>query len=44
MLLMPRRCSVHVTYTTEPLENINSIFDRLRAATVEGRIVLDFAA
>ena len=35
---------VNVTYKTEPLENINSIFERLRAATVEGRIVLDFAA
>lgn len=35
---------VHVTYATEPLENINSIFSRLREAKVEGRIVLDFAA
>ncbi len=25
-------------------ENINAIFQRLREATVEGRIVLDFAA
>jgi propanol-preferring alcohol dehydrogenase len=25
----------------EPLENINSVFDRLRAGTIEGRVVLD---
>ena len=35
---------VHATVATEPLENINSIFARLREAAVEGRIVLDFAA
>jgi propanol-preferring alcohol dehydrogenase len=35
---------VHATYSTEPLENINSIFARLREAKIEGRIVLDFAA
>jgi alcohol dehydrogenase, propanol-preferring len=35
---------VRATVASEPLENINSIFDRLRAARVEGRIVLDFAA
>ena len=35
---------VHATYATEPLENINSIFERLREAKIEGRIVLDFAA
>jgi propanol-preferring alcohol dehydrogenase len=35
---------VHVTCATEHLENINSIFARLRKAKVEGRIVLDFAA
>lgn len=35
---------VHVTYATEPLENINSIFTRLREARIEGRIVIDFAA
>jgi alcohol dehydrogenase, propanol-preferring len=35
---------VRATYTTEPLENINSIFTRLRDARIEGRIVLDFAA
>jgi len=35
---------VHATYAVEPLENINSIFRRLRDATIEGRVVLDFAA
>ena len=29
-------------YATEPLENINSIFDRMRAGKIEGRIVMDF--
>ncbi|MEO3429926.1 alcohol dehydrogenase AdhP [Pelagibius sp. CAU 1746] len=31
---------VKVHYTTEPLDNINSIFDRMRANTIDGRIVM----
>lgn len=34
---------VKATLQTEPLEAINSIFDRLKKGTVNGRIVLDFA-
>lgn len=33
---------VHATYATEPLENINAIFARLREGKIEGRIVIDF--
>lgn len=43
-LLFAAEGKVHATYATEPLENINSIFSRLRDARIEGRIVLDFAA
>jgi alcohol dehydrogenase, propanol-preferring len=35
---------VRATYTVQPLEDINAIFARLREGTVEGRVVLDFAA
>ncbi|MFC4238262.1 alcohol dehydrogenase AdhP [Thalassospira xianhensis] len=31
---------VHSHFTTEPMENINSIFDRMRAGTIDGRIVM----
>jgi hypothetical protein len=43
-LLRTRRTDTHTTYATEPRENINSIFLRLREAWIEGRIVLDFTA
>lgn len=29
-------------YTTEPLDNINSIFERMRANRIDGRIVMEF--
>lgn len=35
---------VHATVATEKLENINSVFDRMRRGQIEGRIVLDMAA
>jgi propanol-preferring alcohol dehydrogenase len=35
---------VKATITTDRLENINGIFDRMRRGQIEGRIVLDFAA
>lgn len=35
---------VRATVATDRLENINAVFDRMRAGTIEGRIVLDFAA
>jgi propanol-preferring alcohol dehydrogenase len=31
---------VHSTVAVEPLENINSVFDRMKQGTIEGRIVL----
>jgi propanol-preferring alcohol dehydrogenase len=34
---------VHATVATESLENINSVFDRMKQGQIEGRIVLDFA-
>jgi len=30
------------TVATEPLENINQVFDRMRAGDIDGRIVIDF--
>ncbi|MDR7068377.1 propanol-preferring alcohol dehydrogenase [Pseudoxanthomonas japonensis] len=35
---------VAATVATDRLENINEVFDRMRAGAIEGRIVLDFAA
>ncbi|NYD91102.1 alcohol dehydrogenase AdhP [Sphingomonas melonis] len=35
---------VRAIYETASLESINAVFDRMRAGTIEGRIVLDFAA
>lgn len=35
---------VRATVATEKLENINSVFDRMRRGQIEGRIVLDMAA
>lgn len=32
---------VKVHYATEPMEEINSIFDRMRANTIDGRIVME---
>jgi propanol-preferring alcohol dehydrogenase len=32
---------VKATYSVDRLENINAIFDRLRAGTVDGRIVME---
>nr|EIB8326314.1 alcohol dehydrogenase AdhP [Escherichia coli] len=32
---------VHAEVTTEPLENINSVFGRMRAGKINGRIVID---
>ena len=31
---------VHSQFTTEPMENINSIFDRMRDGKIDGRIVM----
>ncbi len=33
---------VRATVTTDALENINDVFDRMRAGKIEGRVVLDF--
>lgn len=38
------RGKVAATVAIEPLENINNVFARMRAGTIEGRIVLDLAA
>lgn len=38
------RGKVAATVATERLENINDVFARMRAGTIEGRIVLDLAA
>jgi propanol-preferring alcohol dehydrogenase len=35
---------VHAEVTKAPLEDINTIFDRMRAGTIDGRMVLDIAA
>lgn len=35
---------VHATVASEPLENINDIFARMRKGQIEGRIVLDLGA
>ena len=35
---------VAATVATDRLENINDVFARMHAGTIEGRIVLDFAA
>ena len=34
---------VHAQITKAPLSDINAIFERLKAGTIEGRMVLDFA-
>lgn len=34
---------VHATVATDRLENVNSVFDRMRKGEIEGRIVLDMA-
>ncbi len=34
---------VHATLSTERLENINRVFDRMRAGQIEGRVVIDFS-
>jgi propanol-preferring alcohol dehydrogenase len=33
---------VKATTATEPLENMNQVFARMRAGDIEGRIVIDF--
>ena len=38
------RGQVRATVATERLETINDVFARMRAGTIEGRIVLDLAA
>jgi len=35
---------VHTTSTTDRIENINTIFDHMRAGTITGRVVLDMTA
>ncbi len=35
---------VHATVSTDKLENVNEVFDRMRAGKIEGRVVLDFAS
>jgi hypothetical protein len=37
-----RREAVKATVQTERLENINNVFERMRAGQIEGRVVLDF--
>lgn len=37
------RNKVHAEIAVEPLENINSIFDRMRAGKITGRIVVDMS-
>jgi len=34
---------VRATVSTDRLDNINAVFDRMRAGTIEGRVVLDMA-
>jgi propanol-preferring alcohol dehydrogenase len=34
--------AVKATVQTERLEDINGVFDRMRAGQIEGRVVLDF--
>jgi len=34
---------VHATHSTEPLENVNEIFERMRQGAIEGRVVLDLS-
>lgn len=34
---------VHATVSTDRLENVNSVFDRMRRGEIEGRVVLDLA-
>ena len=34
--------AVKATVQTERLEDINGVFDRMRAGEIEGRVVLDF--
>lgn len=38
------RNKVHAEIAVEPLENINSIFDRMRAGKITGRIVVDMSS
>ncbi|MFC6381558.1 alcohol dehydrogenase AdhP [Psychrobacter glacincola] len=42
-LAMAAAGKVKATVTAEPLENINDIFERMRAGKIEGRIVIDYA-
>jgi len=35
---------VKATVSTDKLENINRIFERMRRGEIEGRVVLDLAA
>ncbi len=35
---------VRATVSTDKLENVNEVFDRMRAGKIEGRVVLDFAS
>ncbi len=37
------RNKVHAEIAVEPLENINSIFERMRAGKITGRIVVDMS-
>lgn len=43
-LQFAREGKVKATVSTERLENINSVFDRMRQGQIEGRVVLDMAA
>jgi propanol-preferring alcohol dehydrogenase len=34
---------VHAHYEVEPLENVNSIFDRMKKGQIQGRVVMSVA-
>ncbi len=43
-LAFAARGAVKATVSTDRLENVNDVFDRMRQGRIEGRVVLDFAA
>ncbi|HUD42686.1 MAG TPA: zinc-dependent alcohol dehydrogenase, partial [Dokdonella sp.] len=43
-LAFAARGAVKATVSTDRLENINDVFERMRQGRIEGRVVLDFAA
>jgi alcohol dehydrogenase, propanol-preferring len=43
-LAFAARGAIKATVSTDRLENVNEVFDRMRQGRIEGRVVLDFAA